>query len=152
MSPSATPAQHANPLHASSVVIDGRVVLIAGRSGSGKSDLALRLVDRGALLVADDYTRLDHRDGRLIATPPLRIAGKIEVRGVGIVDLAFAAEGAVALLVDLDGRVERLPEEPLPTTALEGVAIPTLGLSAFEASAAIKVERALHRHGLGGPQ
>lgn len=149
--PSPAPT-HANPLHASSVAIDGRVVLIAGRPGSGKSDLALRLIDRGAVLVADDYTRLDQRDGRMIATPPPRIAGKIEVRGVGIIELAFAAEGMVALMVDLDRPLERLPEEPLPTTVLEGVAIPTLGLAAFEASAPIKVEQALHRHGLGGPQ
>ncbi|KQX20033.1 MULTISPECIES: HPr kinase/phosphorylase [unclassified Sphingomonas] len=152
MSAPALAPSHANPLHASSVAIGGRVVLIAGRPGSGKSDLALRLVDRGALLVADDYTRLDHREGRLVATPPPRIAGKIEVRGVGILDLPFAAEGMVSLLVDLDGPVERLPDEPLPTTALEGVAIPTLALAAFEASAPIKVEQALHRHGLGGPQ
>lgn len=152
MSAPSPPPPHANPLHASSVAIAGRVVLIAGRPGRGKSDLALRMVDRGAVLVADDYTRLDQRDGRLVATPPARIAGKIEVRGVGIVEQPFAAEGIVALLVDLDRPVERLPEEPLPTTTLEGVAIPTLGLAAFEASAPIKVEQALHRHGLGGPQ
>ena len=119
----------AGPIHASSVMVDGRVVLIAGRSGSGKSDLALRLIDRGALLVADDYTRVE-----------------------GIVELASAVEGSVALLVDLDRAVERMPAEPLPTTALDGIAIPTLGLSAFEASAPIKVEQALRRHGLGGPQ
>lgn len=142
----------ADPIHASSVMVDGRVVLIAGRSGSGKSDLALRLIDRGALLVADDYTRIEGRDGRLIASAPPQIAGRIEVRGVGIVELASAVEGNVALLVDLDRAVERMPAEPLPTTALDGIAIPTLGLSAFEASAPIKVEQALRRHGLGGPQ
>lgn len=140
------------PIHASSVLIDGRVVLIAGRSGSGKSDLALRLIDRGARLVADDYTRLESREGRLVASAPPQIAGRIEIRGVGIVELASAAEGMVALLVDLDGAVERMPAEPLSTTTYEGVAIPTLGLSAFEASAPIKVEQALRRHGLGGPQ
>nr|WP_047168213.1 HPr kinase/phosphatase C-terminal domain-containing protein [Sphingomonas sp. Y57] len=140
------------PIHASSVLIDGRVVLIAGRSGSGKSDLALRLIDRGARLVADDYTRLESREGRLVASAPPQIAGRIEIRGVGIVELASAAEGMVALLVDLDGAVERMPAEPLSTTTCEGVAIPTLGLSAFEASAPIKVEQALRRHGLGGPQ
>ncbi|MHA3790439.1 HPr kinase/phosphatase C-terminal domain-containing protein [Sphingomonas sp. YL-JM2C] len=142
----------ADPIHASSVMVDGRVVLIAGRSGSGKSDLTLRLIDRGALLVADDYTRVEGRDGRLIASAPPQIAGRIEVRGVGIVELASAVEGNVALLVDLDRAVERMPAEPLPTTALDGIAIPTLGLSAFEASAPIKVEQALRRHGLGGPQ
>lgn len=142
----------AGPIHASSVLIDGRVVLISGRSGSGKSDLALRLIDRGALLVADDYTRVEGRDGRLIASAPPQIAGRIEVRGVGIVELASAVEGTVALLVDLDRAVERMPAEPLPTTLFEGVAIPTIGLAAFEASAPVKVELALRRHGLGGPQ
>ncbi|MES2495113.1 MAG: HPr kinase/phosphatase C-terminal domain-containing protein [Pseudomonadota bacterium] len=140
-----------NPIHASSVLIDGRVVLIAGRSGRGKSDLALRLIDRGALLVADDYTRLEARDGTLFASPPAKIAGKLEVRGVGIVDLAFLAEGPVALLVDLDGTVERMPDDPIATTALEGISVPTVALSAFEASAPIKVETALRRHGPGGP-
>jgi len=139
-----------NPVHASSVMIDGRVVLITGQSGSGKSDLALRLIDRGALLVADDYTKLDARDGLLIASPPPRIAGKLEIRGVGIDDFPFASEGPVALVVDLDRRVERLPEEPLPVTALQGIALPTLALSAFEASAPIKVEKVLIRQGLGG--
>jgi serine kinase of HPr protein (carbohydrate metabolism regulator) len=147
-----SPSARTNPLHASSVLIEGRAVLIAGRSGSGKSDLALRLIDRGALLVADDYTRLDVRDGRLIASPPSTIAGQIEARGVGILELDSAAEGVVSLLVDLEGTIERLPDEPVPTTPLEGIAIPTVALAAFEASAPIKVEHALRRHGLGGPQ
>lgn len=139
-----------NPVHASSVMIDGRVLLIAGRSGSGKSDLALRLIDRGAKLVADDYTRLEARDGTLIASAPPQIAGKLEIRGLGIDEQPFAGEGPVALLVDLDRPVERLPDHPLPVTLLQGVAIPTLPLAAFEISAAIKAERALLRHGLGG--
>ena len=140
----------APPLHATSVMIDGRVLLLAGRSGSGKSDLALRLIDRGALLVSDDYTDLAARDGILYASAPAMIAGRIEVRGVALLDLAFAGEGPVALLLDLDGMPARLPDEPLPHTILCGVAVPTLALAAFEGSAAIKAERALLRHGLGG--
>ena len=73
-------------LHASTVAIDGRAVLIPGPSGSGKSDLALRLLDRGFTLVSDDQT-IVRRDGeRLIASAPPTIAGKLEIRGVGIVD------------------------------------------------------------------
>ncbi|ATE65339.1 HPr kinase/phosphorylase [Rhizorhabdus dicambivorans] len=140
-----------NPIHASSVLIGGRVLLIAGRAGSGKSDLTLRLIDRGALLVADDYTRLERRGMTLIASPPAEIAGRIEVRGVGIIDTAFASEGPVALLLDLDAPADRLPEEPLPTTELEGIAIPTLPFVALEASAPIKAERALRQLGVGGP-
>ena len=138
------------PIHASSVLIDGRVVLLAGRSGSGKSDLALRLIDRGALLVADDYTLLEPRDGVLYASAPATIAGRIEVRGVGIADMAFAGEGPVALLVNLDAPPVRLPDEPLPTTGIRGIGIPTLALVAFEASAPIKVEQALRLMHLSG--
>lgn len=140
----------ANPLHASSVLIDGRVLLIAGRPGSGKSDLALRLIDRGALLVADDYTRLERRGDALIASPPAEIAGKIEIRGVGIIEMAFAAEGPVALLLDLDEHVQRLPDEVPASVRLEGVDIPCLSFAALEASAPIKAEQALRQHGLGG--
>ena len=67
-------------LHVSSVAIGGRAVLIAGASGHGKSDLALRLIDRGAKLISDDYTIVEAKDGRLWASPPATIAGKIEVR------------------------------------------------------------------------
>lgn len=137
-----------NPCHATSIMIDGRVLLLAGASGSGKSDLALRLIDRGALLLSDDYTRLEQRDGMLRASAPARIAGYIEVRGVGIVDMAFAQEGPVALLLDLDGDPPRLPDEQPPTTMLCGIAIPTIALAAFEASAPIKAEQALRLFGL----
>lgn len=138
-----------SPIHATSVMIDGRVLLLAGRSGSGKSDLALRLIDRGALLVSDDYTELVARQGILYAHPPATIAGRIEVRGIGVIEMAFASGGPVALIADLDAAPERLPDETLPTTTLCGVAIPTIALAAFELSAAIKAEQALLRHGLG---
>ncbi len=143
-------AEVANPLHATSVMIDGRVLLLAGPSGRGKSDLALRLIDRGALLVSDDYTDLIDREGTLFASPPARIAGRIEIRGIGICDITFTGEGPVALILDLDGDPDRLPEVPLRTTNLCGIAIPTIALSAFENSAPIKAEQALLRYGLGG--
>jgi serine kinase of HPr protein (carbohydrate metabolism regulator) len=133
-------------VHASCVAIGGRAVLIHGPSGSGKSDLALRLIDRGAVLVSDDYTALEVRGGALLASPPKTIAGKIEVRGVGIVERAFAAEVPVALLVDLGRAPERMPEAV--TDALAGILLPCIGLSALEASAPIKVEAALLVHGL----
>ncbi len=135
--------------HASSVLIDGRTLLIAGASGRGKSDLALRLIDRGARLVSDDYTVLTPRDGTLYASPPATIAGRMEVRGVGIINLPFVDEGLVALILNLDAAPVRLPDDILPATRLCGVDIPTLGFSALEMSAAIKAEQALLRHGLG---
>ncbi|MDB5737704.1 MAG: aldolase [Sphingomonas bacterium] len=125
-------------IHASCIAIDGRAVLLAGRSGVGKSDLTLRLIDRGATLVSDDYTLVRRRDGRLIASAPLNIAGKIEVRGVGIVEMAYLEEAEVALLIDLEAPVERLPSPE--TRQIAGVTLPVAALAPLEASAAIKVE------------
>lgn len=140
--------EYGNPIHATSVVIDGRAVLLAGRSGSGKSDLALRLIDRGARLVSDDYTVLENRDGILFADAPPQIAGQMEIRGVGLTELACAGATPVALMLTLDGPVDRLPPDTIPTIMLEGVDIPTLPLAALEASAPIKAEVALRQHGL----
>lgn len=140
----------AAPLHVTSVMIGGRVLLLMGGSGRGKSDLALRLIDRGALLVSDDYTDLSARDGVLYASAPARIAGQMEIRGIGIVDMTFVDEGPVALILDLDRAPDRMPDSPLPVTSLCGVAIPVVAFAALEASAAIKAEQALLRHGLGG--
>jgi len=125
-------------LHASCVAIGEQAVLIAGRSGTGKSDLALRLIDRGAVLVSDDYTEVRRRDRTLYATPPARIAGKIEVRGVGIVDMTHRPEAEIALLIDLEAEVKRMPEPQ--TRRLAGVDVPVFALSPLEASAPIKVE------------
>lgn len=132
-------------LHGTTVAVGGRGVLIVGRSGSGKSDLALRLIDRGAVLVADDYTELASENGVLQAMAPTAIAGKIEVRGIGIIDLP-AEPAPVALIVDLDGHPERLPEPA--GRMLESIVVPVVSLPPFDASTAIKVELALKRFGL----
>jgi serine kinase of HPr protein (carbohydrate metabolism regulator) len=136
-------------VHASCVAIGGRAVLISGPSGSGKSDLALRLIDRGAVLVSDDYTVLEVRGGALLASPPETIAGRIEVRGVGIVEQPFVTALPVALLIDLARPPERMPEPA--SVVIAGAAVPAIGLSALEASAPIKVEAALTSHGLAAP-
>ena len=130
-------------LHATTVAIGGRGVMITGASGSGKSDLALRLIDRGAVLVSDDYTECIVQDGTVIASPPATIAGRIEVRGIGIVDMPHAPRAAVMLVVTLGETVERMPE-PHPKR-VAGIDIPAIALAAFEASAPIKVEIALSR-------
>ncbi len=106
----------------------------------------MRLIDRGATLVSDDYTVLEVAGGRLLASPPPTIAGRIEVRGVGILSLPHVVGVPVALLVDLDGLPTRLPE--VTTRDLSGVAVPVVALSALEPSAPVKVEAALHLHGL----
>lgn len=131
-------------LHATAVSIGGRGVLIEGVSGVGKSDLALRLIDRGATLISDDYSFLQQRDGQIVASAPANIAGKIEVRGLGIVEMPQAGETPVALLVALGEPPTRLPE-PGNARHLLGVDVPFLALDGREASAAIKVELALTR-------
>jgi len=136
-------------VHASCVAIGGRAVLISGASGRGKSDLALRLIDRGARLVSDDYTIVRPATGRLLASAPTRIAGKMEIRGVGIVDMAAVGDMPVCLLVDLDLAPERLPEPA--SRSIADIEIPVIGLAALEASATIKVESALLRFGLQLP-
>ena len=135
-------------LHATCVAIRGRGVLLTGRPGSGKSDLALRLIDRGAELVSDDGTVVAARDGRLHARAAERLAGLLEVRGLGILAWPTRAEAVVALVVALDQAVPRMAEEVLPVRLIEGVALPLIALAGLEPSAPIKVEQALARFGL----
>ena len=142
-----TPNLSSDTVHNSCVAIGGRGVLLGGRSGRGKSDLALRLIDRGASLVSDDYTFVRRVDGRLLATAPDTIAGKIEVRGVGILEFPTERDVPVALFVDLDMDATRLPMAG-EQRMVAGVAIPVMGLSALEASAPIKVEAALRQLGI----
>jgi serine kinase of HPr protein (carbohydrate metabolism regulator) len=141
-----TPPLSSETVHTSCVAIAGRAVLIGGRSGKGKSDLALRLIDRGASLVSDDYTLVRRIEGRLLATAPETIMGKIEVRGVGILEFPAERDVPVALFVDLDMDATRLPVTP-EKQMVAGVAVPAIGLSALEASAPIKVEAALRQLG-----
>jgi serine kinase of HPr protein (carbohydrate metabolism regulator) len=134
-------------LHGTCVALRGRGILLRGPSGAGKSDLALRLLDEGAELVADDQVSVDIEDGVLIAEPPETIAGKLEVRGLGIVDLDYAALVPLALIVDLvdDAKVERLPEPEWEV--IEGVEVPVIRLDPYTASAPAKVRLALREFG-----
>lgn len=135
-------------LHATCIAIGGRGVLLTGASGAGKSDLALRLVDRGATLVGDDGVVVEARDGRLHARPGPNIEGQMEVRGLGI--LAFPwAEAPLFLAIALDQPVPRMPDEMLPFRLIEGLTLPVIALNPFEASAPVKVEKALSLYGLG---
>ena len=88
-------------LHASAIAMGSRGLLILGPSGAGKSALALDLMSRGAALVADDRVALGAQDGVLIARCPPTLVGRIEARGVGILNAAPAGPTAVALVVDL---------------------------------------------------
>jgi serine kinase of HPr protein (carbohydrate metabolism regulator) len=134
-------------LHASSVAIDGRAVLLMGPSGAGKSDLALRLLDRGFTLVSDDQTIVRRDGARLIASAPETIAGKLEIRGVGIVAMERVADVPVCLLVELTSDIQRLPDDSRERPVL-GVPLPLVSIDALTASAASKVALALDRLGL----
>jgi serine kinase of HPr protein (carbohydrate metabolism regulator) len=134
-------------IHASTVASDGRAVLISGPSGSGKSDLALRLLDRGFTLVSDDQT-IVRRDGdRLVASAPPTIKGKLEIRGIGIVDMDTMNDVPVALFVELTSEIMRLPDDRRERPVL-GVNLPLVSVDAMTASAASKVALALDRLGL----
>jgi serine kinase of HPr protein (carbohydrate metabolism regulator) len=132
-------AGHTLPtIHATAVAVSGKGVLIVGPPGSGKSDLALRLIDRGALLIADDRVHIA-ADGTLHA--PAALAGLIEVRGIGIVPKPSVGGVVAALVIDLAAEPQRLPEPAV--REIGGVRLPAIALSPFEASAPLKVELAV---------
>ncbi len=143
-------------VHATCVAIEDsgawHAALLRGPSGSGKSDLALRLVDAGARLVADDQTVLAAAEGRVLASPPDSIAGRMEVRGVGILEFPFLSAVPLALVCDLcdPSDVPRLPEAD--RVMLAGIEIPRLRVAALESSAPAKVRLGLHAalHGILG--
>jgi HPr kinase/phosphorylase len=130
-------------VHGTSVVLGGDGILFQGPPGSGKSDLALRLIDAGALLVADDQTQVALVGDELLMSAPATIAGKLEVRGLGILHLPNAASAVLRLVVTLvpPQQVERLPEPRF--CELLGRAVPLLALAPFEASAPAKLALAL---------
>ena len=131
-------------VHASCVAIRKKGVLLLGPSGAGKSDLALRLIDDGAMLVADDRTDLQVRSGKIIASAPAILAGLIEVRGLGIVKLPRRPEVRIVLAVRLGRAGARLPDGHV--YALKGAEpVPLITMDGKEASAPAKIRLALSR-------
>jgi serine kinase of HPr protein (carbohydrate metabolism regulator) len=130
-------------LHASTVAIGGRAVMISGPSGSGKSDLALRLIDRGFALVSDDRTIVSKDGDGLTATSPETIRGKLEIRGIGIVAMPSVENVPLAMIVELTSDLTRLPDDDRQRLIL-GVSIPLISVDAQTASAAAKVVIALN--------
>lgn len=122
--------------------------MLRGVSGSGKSDLALRLIDEGAVLVADDQVFLERAESEagdriLVASAPAVLSGLLEVRGVGVVRCEAATSAPVRLVIDLDpdAVVERMPEHE--RCVIMGVDLPRLTLNPFELSASAKLRIAL---------
>lgn len=139
----AKPIQAPN-IHANAVAIGEFAVLIEGPSGSGKSDLSFRLIDRGATLIADDRVTLSAKNGKLWASAPATLQGQMELRSLGIVDMPFIDKAPVALVVKLDDNPPRYPLDE-PKCEREGIKIPCFRLSAKEVSAPAKIELALQR-------
>ncbi|HET6388622.1 HPr kinase/phosphatase C-terminal domain-containing protein [Hyphomicrobium sp.] len=139
-------------VHATAIAVGGRAALIRGASGSGKSDLAFRCLGLGlsaivpdrVMLVSDDQVLLRREGSSLRASAPPQLRGKIEVRGIGILDVDAVTEANVVLVADLvhEGAIERFPD-PWPCAQIMGVAIPQLRLRPFESSSALKLVAAI---------
>lgn len=139
-------------LHATAIAVGGRAVLIRGDSGSGKSDLALRCMatpptafsEGPASLIADDQVMVMRQGERLTAYAPPALVGKMEVRGLGIVNVDTATKAEVAFFADIAPKteIERYPD-PWPMVVILGLRVPVLRIAAFEASAPLKILTAL---------
>ena len=126
-------------IHASAVLVGARAVLIRGPSGSGKSRLALELIQaarggalRLARLVGDDRVHVEAAHGRLLVRPAAALAGLIELRGVGILQLPHEPSAVVGLVVDLAAEAARLPDAAQRRTEIEGIALARLAVAAGE--------------------
>ena len=129
-------------LHGTCIAFGTTGILLRGPSGAGKTDLALRLIGRsdlGVRLVADDQISLTRRGDELWAGPPAQIAGMMEVRGVGLLQMNYTAEAWLRLVLDLSapGDVPRLPQAAHCT--IDGVPLPLYLIAPFEASAPDKI-------------
>jgi len=129
-------------IHAAAVLLGARAVLIRGPSGSGKSRLAFELIAEGrrsalllARLIGDDRVYVEAAGGRLLVRPAEALAGLIEVRGVGLLRLAYEACAVVGLVVDLAATdAERLPEAARQETRIDGIALPRLAVASDDAA------------------
>lgn len=132
-------------VHATCISLFGRGLLLLGESGAGKSDLALQLIDAGGLLVADDQTLVTAEEGRLLASAPEVLRGRMEVRGLGVVGQPALVSVALALAVELKpaAEIERLPESR--TLELLSVPLPRIAIDPGAASALARVRLALEQ-------
>lgn len=129
------------------IAIGGRGLLIEGAPGTGKSSLALALIDRGATLVGDDGVMLSALNGQLVASPHPAIAGKLEVRNLGLIDMPVSPPVPVALLVRLDPAAPRFIDRADSVT-IAGIAVPMVLLYPDSPVLALRAEAALRLYGL----
>lgn len=129
------------------VAIGGRGLLIDGPSGSGKSSLALALIDRGAVLVGDDGVMIAERSGQLLVSPHPNTIGKLEVRNLGILDFPTAPPVPAALFVRLSDRAPRYVDQP-EWIEIENVRLPRLRFWPGSPVLALRAELALSQYGL----
>lgn len=142
-------------IHGTCIALDGDGVLLLGKPGSGKSDLALRLIDQDgsglsgkpktAQLVADDQVVIRKTEGALVASAPPSLKGKLEIRGLGIAELAVAAQARLRLAVRLTptAEIERLPDLGRARMDILGLALPLILLDPLNASAPARLRAAL---------
>ncbi|MGB0922297.1 MAG: HPr kinase/phosphorylase [Alphaproteobacteria bacterium] len=135
-------------IHGTCVAVAGFGVLLRGPSRSGKSDLALRLIDEGAQLVADDQCIVEVAADGLVLKAPAALSGLLEVHGLGVIHMQAAAQAPLALIVDLviQDAEPQFPKagDPLPVSELCGFSVPTIALWGFAPSSAAKVRLAVH--------
>lgn len=127
-------------IHATALFLDGLGILLMGKSGSGKSDLALRLIKQNkGELIADDRTELRNNNGQITASAPKILQGLLEVRGIGIIKQKFLESQKIDIIIDLDTSPQRIPAEE-ESREISGISLPLFYLNSFEISATLKVE------------
>jgi len=129
-----------NQFYATAVTYCGFGILIRGPSGSGKSDLALRLIDDGAGLVADDQVVIKEVGQELYLSPPDSLSGLIEVRGVGVIKIEYVSDIRLCLIVELDPRneIQRIPK--IKEELIKKIPVPVINMYAFESSVLAKIK------------
>lgn len=122
-------------VHGNSVKINGKGILLTGPSGAGKSDLTLRLIDQGGCLISDDYTEVRCEGRQAILSPPAEIAGRLEIRGIGLMKLSHCRDIPLHLVFELKNHseIERMPEDR--SMSFDGVTVPLRQIDPFTASA-----------------